>query len=56
MKCKCRAKPQPDVTWFRGTNVIKESAKISLDCQNVQEDIYELTLQLKVWQKLINMF
>lgn len=48
MKCKCRAKPKPDITWYRATNVIKESSKISLKCIDVQEDIYELTLELKV--------
>lgn len=48
MKCKCRAKPKPDITWFRTNNVIKESSKISLKCTDVQEDIYEITLELKV--------
>lgn len=49
MKCKCRAKPKPEITWFRGNNAIGESAKISLKCVDVQEDIYELSLELKVY-------
>lgn len=47
MKCKCKAKPKPEVTWFRGTTVVKESAKISLKVIDVEEDIYELTMEIK---------
>lgn len=53
MKCKCRAKPKPEVTWFRANNVVEESSKISLKCQTVQEDVYELTLELKVSVQVI---
>lgn len=48
MKCKCKAKPKPEVTWFRGTTVVKESAKIKMNVIDVEEDIYELTIELKV--------
>ena len=48
MKCKCRAKPEPEVTWFRGNTVIQQSSKISINASTVQEDVYELTLEIKV--------
>lgn len=48
MKCKCKAKPKPDVTWFRGTTVVKESSKTTLRVVDVEEDIYELVLEIKV--------
>ena len=48
MKCKCKAKPKPTVTWFRGTTVVKESSKIRLNVLDLEEDVYELTLEIKV--------
>lgn len=48
MKCKCKAKPKPEVTWFRGTTVVKESSKTTLRVVDVEEDIYELVLEIKV--------
>lgn len=48
MKCKCKAKPKPEVTWFRGANVVKESSKISIQTKTVEEDVYELILEIKV--------
>lgn len=48
MKCKCKANPKPDVTWFRGTNVVKESSKISIKTKTVEEDVYELIMEIKV--------
>lgn len=48
MKCKCKAKPKPDVTWFRGTNVVNESSKITIRVVDVEEDVYELFLEIKV--------
>lgn len=48
MKCKCRAKPRPDVLWFRGTTIVKETTKISIRMIDVEEDIYELTMNIKV--------
>lgn len=48
MKCKCKAKPKPEVTWFRGANVVKESSKISIKTKTVEEDVYELILEIKV--------
>lgn len=48
MKCKCKANPKPEVTWYRGTNVVKESSKISITTKTVEEDIYELIMEIKV--------
>lgn len=47
MRCKCKAKPKPEVTWFRGTTIVKESSKISINIKDVEENIYELTLEIK---------
>lgn len=47
MKCKCKAKPKPDVTWFRGTTVVKESSKIQIQIVNIEEDKYELSLEIQ---------
>lgn len=47
MICKCKAKPAPEVTWFRGTHKVEESGKISIKSSSVEEDIYELTLEIK---------
>ncbi|XP_025833492.1 twitchin isoform X4 [Agrilus planipennis] len=46
MKCKCKAKPKPEVTWYRGTTVVKESKKIALNVVDVEEDVYELILEI----------
>lgn len=56
MKCKCKANPKPEVTWFRGTNVVKESSKISIKTKMVEEDIYELIMEIKVilWTWLLS--
>lgn len=48
MKCKCRAKPKPEVTWYRGTTVVKESSKIKIKSKDAEEDVYELILEIKV--------
>lgn len=48
MKCKCKANPKPEVTWFRGANVVKESSKISIKTNTVEEDVYELIMEIKV--------
>lgn len=48
MKCRCKAKPAPVVTWYRGQEVVKESSKISIKSSSTEEDIYELVLEIKV--------
>lgn len=53
MKCKCKAKPKPDVTWFRGTTAVKESAKIKIHVVDKEEDVYELSLEIKVHSKIL---
>lgn len=48
MKCRCKAKPAPVVTWYRGTTVVEESEKIAIKSSSTEEDIYELVLEIKV--------
>lgn len=48
MKCKCKANPKPVVTWYRGTTIVKESSKIKMIVLNKEEDIYEMSLEIKV--------
>lgn len=47
MKCVCKAKPEPEVTWYRGQNKVAETAKIAIKSKKIDEDIYELTLEIK---------
>ncbi|XP_013148758.1 PREDICTED: muscle M-line assembly protein unc-89-like [Papilio polytes] len=46
MRCVCKAKPAAEVTWYRGTTVIKASSKIQLKSTVISEDVYELVLLL----------
>lgn len=48
MKCRCKAKPEPTVTWYRGQEVVNKSNKIKIKCTMIAEDTYELTLEIKV--------
>lgn len=48
MKCKCRAKPAPVVTWFKDSTQVSESARFKMKCTSLEGDIYELVLQIKV--------
>lgn len=48
MKCKCKAKPGPTVTWYRGQEIVTESSKISIKSTSIEENIYELILEIKV--------
>lgn len=48
MKCRCKAKPQPVVTWYRGQDVVKESTKVAIQSTpSDEEDIYDLILQIR---------
>lgn len=46
MRCVCKAKPAAEVTWYRGTTVIKASSKIEIKSNEMGEDTYELILLL----------
>ena len=48
LKCKCRAKPKASVSWFKGTMDIDQSSKISMNIKSLEDDVYELTLEIKV--------
>jgi len=52
MRCKCKAKPKPAVTWYRGTTIVKESSKITMRTVDKEEDTYELLLEIKVSYRL----
>lgn len=54
MKCKCKAKPKPSVTWFRESVAVKESSKVKIKIVDLEEDKYELSLEIKV--HIINSF
>lgn len=47
MKCRCKSKPAPEVTWYRGQEVVTESSKIAIKSSSTEEDIYELVLEIK---------
>ncbi|XP_073811656.1 projectin protein bent isoform X33 [Musca autumnalis] len=47
MKCRCKAKPEPTVTWYRGKDVVQKSKKIGIKISPIGEDAYELTLEIK---------
>lgn len=47
MKCKCSAKPKPEVTWYKADKVVKESNKIKI-IVNEQEDTYEIICEITV--------
>lgn len=47
MKCKCKAKPEPIVTWYRGQTVVEENHKIKIKSSSIEENIYELILEIK---------
>uniref|UniRef100_A0A1I8MIJ3 Ig-like domain-containing protein n=1 Tax=Musca domestica TaxID=7370 RepID=A0A1I8MIJ3_MUSDO len=47
MKCRCKAKPEPTVTWYRGKEVVNKSKKIGIKTAPIGEDSYELTLEIK---------
>ncbi|KAK6619856.1 hypothetical protein RUM44_006255 [Polyplax serrata] len=47
MKCKCKAKPRPIITWYRGTTVVKESSKIKMTTVDLGEDTYEIIMEIQ---------
>jgi hypothetical protein len=48
MRCRCKANPKPTVSWFRGTTLVQESSKITMRTVEVDTDIYDLILEIKV--------
>uniref|UniRef100_A0AAG5CTD6 Twitchin n=1 Tax=Anopheles atroparvus TaxID=41427 RepID=A0AAG5CTD6_ANOAO len=47
MKCRCRSKPKPTVKWMRKKQEVTSSSKVALEVKTVDEDTYELTLNIK---------
>lgn len=56
MKCKCRAKPAPTVTWFKETSQVTESSRIKMKCTSLENDTYELVLEIKVRHRILILF
>lgn len=48
MKCRCKSKPAPVVTWYREKDVVEETSRIKIKSSTTEEDIYELVLEIKV--------
>ncbi len=48
MRCVCRAKPAPVVTWYKEATQIKESSRIRIKSTPLDNDTYELVLEIKV--------
>lgn len=55
MKCKCRAKPAPIVTWFKDSAQVNESSRFKMKCIPLESDTYELVLEIKV-RRVYNRF
>lgn len=53
MKCRCKAKPEPKVTWYKGDEVVSKSSKITIKTKLISEDTYELMLEIKVNNDII---
>lgn len=47
MRCRCKANPKPEVTWFRGTTQVNESSRIAMKIKDVDDDIFDLILEIK---------
>lgn len=47
MRCRCKANPKPEVTWFRGTTQVKESSRVAMKIKDVDDDIFDLILEIK---------
>lgn len=52
MKCRCKSKPAPVVTWYREKDVVVETSRIKIKSSSTEEDIYELVLEIKVSDQL----
>jgi len=48
MRCRCRANPKPEVTWYRGTTKVSVSSRIKMKIVDVEEDVYDLFLEIQV--------
>ncbi|CAH1785276.1 unnamed protein product [Owenia fusiformis] len=47
MSCQVEAKPKPDVTWFKGTDLVKSGGRVTIKADNAGTDIYTLILEIK---------
>ena len=56
MKCKCRAKPAPVVTWFKDVTQVQESSRFKFKCTALENDTYELVLDVKVSHNFLQFY
>lgn len=59
MKCKCKGKPGPIVTWYRGQTEINEDAlkyHLTVVASQSEDDHYEITLEIKVCIQCENIY
>jgi len=47
MRCRCKANPEPQVTWFRGATQLSASGRLTMKSVKVDEDVYDLILEIK---------
>ena len=47
MKFKCKSKPPPDIVWFKGTSLVKESKRIKSTVVRDGE-FFDVSLEIKV--------
>lgn len=58
IECKCTANPQPNLTWYKGTTVLKEDARHKMRMEKNNND-YNLYLDIMVkwiWQLKLSYF
>ena len=48
MKCRVRSTPPPEITWYKETELVQSSTRISMSTTKVSESEYEVLLLLKV--------
>ena len=48
MKCRVKSTPPPEITWFKETELVQSSARVSMTTTQLSESEYEVLLLLKV--------
>lgn len=54
MKCKCKAKPSPTVTWFKDTAKVKEGGRFKMTSNHIDDETHEIILEIKVRYVKVN--
>ena len=48
MKCRVKSTPPPEITWYKETELVQSSERLSMTTTKVSESEYEVLLLLKV--------